>query len=122
MRIACVKSSKRRRRNLTHPHQNTRNYMENLEPIENPEAPSPEIDAEKVMQFDGRYKGKDIILAAAMVTTSKAGKPEIDPRWFTLLFIGSDGVRKFAKRLLEMKDGEEFMFFVENPPIKRGSL
>lgn len=76
----------------------------------------------EVLQFEGRYKGKDLILASAAVRTTPEGINEIEPGWFALVFIGSKQIRRLGKRLTEMKDAEEFMLYVQNPEIPKGSV
>lgn len=77
---------------------------------------------EKVLLFEGRYRGADLILAAAAVQVTPQGEHKIEPGWFTLIFIGSKEIRKLGKRLCELKDKEEFMLYVQNPEMPEGSV
>lgn len=76
----------------------------------------------KVLQFEGRYRGTDLILAATALRDNAQGEKEIEPGWFTVLFIGREPIREIGKKLLEMKDGEEFMLYVQNPDMPKGSV
>lgn len=90
--------------------------MENALPVEEPNK-----DA-KVLQFEGRYHGKGIILAATALRDNKHGEKEIEPGWFTVLFIGSESIREIGKKVMELKDKEEFLLFIQNPDMPKGSV
>lgn len=91
--------------------------MDNVLPVEEPKK-----EENKVLQFEGRYKGTDLILAATALRDNAHGEKEIEPGWFTIIFIGREAIREIGKKLVDMKDGEEFMLYVQNPDMPKGSV